>query len=503
MSTYEDYKVEMQKIADVGKAMSVLSWDQQTQMPKGGAASRSRQMATLSGIHYEMNTSKNLADLVQKLSQDDSLSDLEKRNIANSKKDIDRLQKLNKEFVERASKATSAAYQAWVKARAANDFSLFEKELAVLIDLKKEEAEMIGYTDHPYDALLDEYEPGATCAMLDTLFTDVKAQMVDFVKSISQQGEVRDDFLFRNYDHQKQWDFGIDILKNMGYDFNHGRQDLSAHPFTTNFSPEDVRVTTRVNEKDFGEMTWSCIHEGGHALYEQGLPMSSYGLPSGSAVSLGIHESQSRVWENNIGRSLPYWKHFFPKLKGVFSESLADVSAEEFYKGINSVKPSFIRTNADELTYHFHILVRYEIEKALMEGNLEAKDIPKAWNEKYKSYLGIDVHNDSEGCLQDVHWAYGSLGYFPTYSLGSFYAAQFYAQAKKDIPGLEEQIANGDTSAFLDWSRKTIHQHGRNYTAEELCERITGEGLNFSHFMEYAREKYAGIYGFAVEGSLA
>jgi carboxypeptidase Taq len=280
----------------------------------------------------------------------------------------------------------------------------------------------------------------------------------------------------------------------MGYDFESGRQDESSHPFTTNFSPEDVRVTTRINVNDINEMIWSCIHEGGHALYEQGLPSEEYGLPSSEYVSLGIHESQSRLWENNVGRSLLYWKANYPKLQNAFPENLKSVNTEDFYKAMNIVKPSLIRTSADELTYHFHVLIRFEIEKALIEGLIEVNELPAYWNQKYKEYLGIEVPNDSSGVLQDIHWSHGSFGYFPTYSLGSFYAAQFFAQAKKEITGLEAEIEKGNMKPLLDWLREKVHRHGKYYSAEELCIAISGEKLNFKYFMDYATKKYTKLY---------
>jgi carboxypeptidase Taq len=281
----------------------------------------------------------------------------------------------------------------------------------------------------------------------------------------------------------------------MGYDFEGGRQDVSSHPFTINFSATDVRVTTRVSEETFNEMLWSCIHEGGHALYEQGLPDSEYGLPSGEAISLGIHESQSRLWENNVGRSLAFWEWKFARLKEIFPTQFEGVSAMDFFKAMNKVRSSLIRVNADELTYHFHILIRYELEKGIMEGKLNAIDLPTAWNAKYKEYLGVDVPSDSQGVLQDIHWSHGSIGYFPTYSIGSFYAAQFYAAAEKKIGKLDPKNAEPYLKNLLAWLRENIHQHGKLYSSKELCERISGEPLNSKYFMEYAHKKYGVIYG--------
>lgn len=492
---YEDFKNQMQKIADVSYATAVLGWDQETHLPAKGATHRSQQIATLSGIAHDMYTSESLGALINELKSTDGLSVAQAKNVKLAAEDYEMSKKYTTDFVIKSSQATSKAFHSWVKAREANDFKIFEENLAALVELKQEETKILGYKDHPYDALLNLYEPKAKTAEIDTLFENVKKELVGLVGQIKKKPQVNNDFLFKTFDKDKQWNFGLDLLKNMGYDFDAGRQDVSAHPFTTSFSPQDVRVTTRVDENDLGNMTWSCIHEGGHALYEQGLPASQYGLPLSQAVSLGIHESQSRLWENNVGRSLPYWKAHFGKLSATFPTQLAGVSVEDFYKGINRIAPNLIRTEADELHYHFHVLIRFELEKEMLTGALKVADLEKAWNERYEHYLGVKPSKSSEGVLQDIHWSHGSFGYFPTYSLGSFYAAQLFEKASEDISGLSGQIALGDNQALLDWLRHHIHQHGRAFTAAEQCEMATGEKLDLKYFMKYARNKYGEIYG--------
>lgn len=494
-SHYQSYLTLQRKIADVNHSSAVLQWDMEVFMPVKGGEIRGEQIATLSGMAHDLSTGENYGDLLKNLSQDNSLALKEKRNVEESLKEFERNKKYPKEFVETLSRTISEAVQVWTRAKQESNYSLFAPSLKKIVDLKRQECEILGYSHHPYDALLDVYEPGATTGEIVLLFTGVKQWLVDFVKKISAFAQNKNNFMFLNYEKQKQWDFGLFLLKQMGYDFEAGRQDISAHPFTTSFNPKDVRVTTRINEQDLNEMIWSCIHEGGHALYEQGFAGEDYGLPSGEAVSLGIHESQSRLWENCIGRGLPYWKANYKMLQDQFPGNLKAVSLLDFYKAMNVVKPSLVRTNADELTYHFHILIRFEIEKALVEKNIEVEDLPAVWNEKYKSYLGMDVPNDAEGILQDIHWSYGNFGYFPTYSLGSFYAAQFYAKAKKDLTSLETDIEAGNMKSLLEWLRKNIHQYGKVYSANELCQRVTGEKLNFQYFKEYATEKYAGLYG--------
>lgn len=495
---YHKYLKINKKAADVGAAVSLMHWDKEIYLPEDAAEFRSQQIATLTGIRHEIITSDEFGALVEDLSNSkEDLSDEQQKNVSLTQTDLKKMNKYSKEFVERMSLTVSKVFHAWMKAREASDFGIFQEPLKEMIDLKREETEILGYEDHPYDALMDDYEPGAKTKDIEHLFSDVRNHLVDFVKEIAKRPQVDDSFLKKHFDKDKQWDFGLDLLKQMGYDFKAGRQDLSTHPFTTEFSMKDVRVTTRIDENNFCNMTWSCIHEGGHALYEQGLKPENYGIPAGSSISLGIHESQSRLWENNVGRSLNYWKGNYPKLQNAFGENLNGVDLGAFYKAINKVEPSLIRTESDELTYHFHIMIRFEIEKALIEGSIDVKDIPEVWNAKYKSYLNVEVPNDAKGCLQDIHWSHGSLGYFPTYSIGSFYACQFFDQAKKDIPNLEEQIAQGKMSELLNWLRINIHQHGRLFGADEICKKVTGEELNFKSFVSYAKEKYGTIYGLA------
>lgn len=491
---YASYKTKMQQIADIRNAIAVLGWDQETYLPEKGAAFRGQQITTLSSMAHELFTEDKLGELLTTLHARQDMDIIATKNIALSLEDYEKNKKYPASFVAELSTTTNECYHAWIKARKANDYRIFEPVLAKMVALKKQEADILGYNGHPYNALLNEYEKGANTSMLDTIFADVKAALAPLLKHIESKPQVNKDFLHLHYDRHAQWAFGIEILKAMGYDMNAGRQDISEHPFTTSFNPQDVRVTTRIDEKDFGNMTWSCIHEGGHALYEQGLPVDGYGLPSGEAASLGIHESQSRLWENNVGRSLPFWQHHYTALQARFPDNLQKVSLDDFYKAINQVRPSLIRTEADELTYHFHVMIRYEIEKGLLDGTYSTKDLNEVWNKYYKEYLHVDVPDDNQGVLQDIHWSHGSFGYFPTYSLGSLYAAQFFIAAQKQIPGLIEQITKGDYKQLLTWLRDEIHHHGRYYTSNELCAKVTGEPLAFKYFLDYATEKYHHIY---------
>ncbi|MEM9847258.1 MAG: carboxypeptidase M32 [Bacteroidota bacterium] len=492
---YDRFVQKMKQKADVEFSIGILSWDKEVYMPPQGAGFRAQQIATLTGLAHELFTNNEFSDLLAALGDEQSnLPPNAQKNIAITLKEHRRMTCFDQDFVIRRSRACSAAYDAWLKAREANDFALFKDALAAIVAIKQEEAALLGYEGHAYNALLEEFEPGYTAAMLDQLFADVKDKLVDFVKSIRQRPQLKDDFLRKHYPKQQQWDYSITILRQMGYNFEAGRQDWSPHPFTINFSPKDVRVTTRVDENDLANLLWSSIHEGGHALYEQGLPGEQYGLPLSRHISLGIHESQSRLWENNVGRSWSFWQSNYPQLQKVFSQQLGNISARDFYKGINKIEAGFIRTEADELHYHFHVLIRYELEKALLEGSLEVADLESAWNERYQAYLEVDVPDAKRGVLQDIHWAYGNIGYFPTYSLGSFYAAQFFQQAQKEIPNLQASIEAGDLSTLLTWLQQNIYQVGRKYTASELCEKLTGESLNFQYFYDYAVNKYEDLY---------
>ena len=494
MRDYSDYINYSRKIYDVYMSMSVLNWDMETHMPKNGNKFRAQQLSTLAKIAYDLETDNKYGKLLEKLLADNFLNNDQKRNVYLSNKQFLKRKRYSGEFIQRQSNLISKSFKDWRIAKEKNDFNLFRESLEEIVNLRKEESELLGYSNHPYDALLDKYEPNLTTKDVDLIFDDVKNHLVPFISKITQSNHIDDSFFYQHFDQRKQWDFGIELLKQMGYNFDSGRQDISAHPFSSHFSPEDARVTTRIDENNLSDMIWSCIHEGGHALYEQGILSENYGTPLGNSISLGIHESQSRLWENHVGRSLPYWKNNFRRLQSFFPNKLKNISYKIFYEACNNVKSSLIRTNSDELTYHLHVLIRYEIERGLIEGNIEVDELPSKWNSLYKKYLDIDVPSDSMGVLQDIHWSHGSFGYFPTYTIGSFYAAQFYMQASSEISNIDIKMENGDTKELLNWLRENIHKQGERYDAKDLCKKITGEELNFKYFMNYAKNKYSKIY---------
>lgn len=491
---YKDYKDRMQKIADIKYAAAVLQWDQETYLPQKGNHWRGQQISTLSELAHQLFTSEDTRSIIQDLLESNHLNKNEKQNVALSWEDYQRNFKIPTSFVKELSVTINKSYHDWIEARKENNFRIFQDSLAKIVELKKKEADLLGYRDHPYSALMNDYDKGLTVETTDSIFSDLSKKLLPILDFVKTRQQVDNQFLHKNFEKNKQWEFGLGLLKNMHFDFEAGRQDISEHPFTTNFNSADVRVTTRIDEHDLANMVWSCIHEGGHALYEQGLPYDEYGMPLGEYCSLSIHESQSRLWENCIGRSLEYWEFHFPVLQSYFPEALSKLDAFYFYKGINRIEPSLIRTEADELTYHFHVIIRYEIEKKLIEGSIQTKDIPAIWEEYYLKYLGIRVPNDKSGCLQDVHWSHGSFGYFATYSIGSLYAAQFWNKIKSENSNVVNEIQSGNSSFVHHWLKKEIFSHGRAFSSNELCKHATGETLQPDYFISYLKNKITSVY---------
>jgi carboxypeptidase Taq len=474
-------------------------------MPAGGGIARAEQIATLEGLAHQKLVSDEVEHLLAKWidparseaaeSPADSWDEPSRALLRETWRDFSRAKKLPSDFVIRLSRECSLAQQAWASAREESRFSQFLPSLKTVLGLKRDEAHYLGYAKSPYDALLDTYEPGATVAQLTPLLARLRERLVPLLKRVQASTIIIDDScLHRSFDQTKQVEFGRLVLTAMGYDFERGRLDLSAHPFTTSFHPTDVRVTTRVFEKDLPSCLFSCIHEGGHGLYDQGLDPRYYGTPLGESLSLGFHESQSRLWENCVGRSLPFWRCFYPMLQHTFPQQLADVPLEKFYAAINRAAPSLIRVEADELTYNLHIMLRVEIEQALIEGRAQAEDLPGLWNEKMQFYLGIMPEQDADGVLQDVHWSMGAFGYFPTYTLGNLYSVQFFEQAKQEMPTLNEDIEAGNLMPLRRWLEQKIHRWGRMFAPDHLARRVTGSEVDPEPFMRYLEEKYGALY---------
>lgn len=496
MTAYKALVTKMQEIADLRGAVALMAWDQETYMPSGSAGMRARQTATVQGIAHQ----KFVEDVPALLAAAEALGPKEltphqQRNLRKIRRDLDKQVKIPKEHVMACSQVSSQAMHAWAQARKDNSWKGFEPFLEQLADLKRKEAEMLGYEENPYDALLDNFEPDMTARRLEEVFAEVKETLGPLLSDIKGANQVGEEVFNIELDPTEQLKFGELVVKEMGYDLSTGRQDVSAHPFTMGISARDVRITTATDPGDLRVMLYSSVHEGGHAIYEQGLSTDEYGMPGGEACSLSIHESQSRLWENNVARSLDFWNHFTPVLQKTFPGKFDQATPEAIFKAVNKVEPGLIRIHTDELTYHFHIILRFELENDLINGRIEVKDLPEAWNAKVKSYLGLDVPSDQKGVLQDIHWSFGSFGYFPTYSLGSLYAAQLMAAAGRDYPDLQFQFAQGNMQPVKQWMNEKIHDKGRLYTAEKLCEMATGEGLNVKYFGDYARAKFNHIYG--------
>lgn len=498
MASIMAFQALVNEVHDLDATQSVLGWDLETYMPPKGAPLRAKQLATLAKLSHNLMTSNEMQEQLNNLRQPviydrlDTMSQALVREVGivfdkSTKTPIDLLQ----EMVE----TTAEAHSNWTEARANKQFKQFEPVLRKIISLNQRLADALGYEDSPYDALLNEYEPGLTVKQLDPLFAKLKAELVPLLKAIRNSGyEPEVGFLYDGpFSKEKQLEFSALVLRDMGFDFEAGRLDLSAHPFSSGSSSSDVRLTTRVDENDVFSALSSSMHEGGHGMYEQGINPALNRTLLSSGTSLGIHESQSRMWENQVGRSKAFWSHYLSKLQDTFPE-LEGVTLEQFYHAINRVKSSFIRVEADEVTYNLHILMRYEIEKALIEGRMKVDEIPEAWAAKTQEYLGITPNNDAEGALQDIHWSHGSFGYFPTYTLGNLYSAQFFNTAKQQIDDLEESIAQGQLHPLKTWLNKEIHIVGKMETADTIVRRVTGEPLNASYFVDYLWTKYGDIF---------
>ncbi len=496
----DELKNRLTEITHLGSTIAVLNWDQQVFMPAKGAEMRAKTIAHLSGLYHMTLIAIDSDGLLTNLKSD---LDLERKQfspkdrviISETWRSFEREKKLPEAFVKELSQTVAEAHTVWVEAKNSNNFKLFQPWLEKIVALKRKEAKYVGYEESPYDALIDLYEPGMTADRAAVILNDLKDFLIPFIEKIKKSKvKLNPKKIQGKFPIQKQKELNELIAKQIGFDLTAGRIDESAHPFTINFNALDVRFTTKYSEENIMQALGATIHEAGHGMYEQGLPSEYFGTPLSESISLGIHESQSRFWENMVGKSKEFWHYFYPKLKKEFPQPFSKISADEFYLNINTVQPSLIRIESDEVTYNIHIIIRFEIEKDLIEGSIEVADVPKIWKTKMKEYLGITVPNDRQGALQDVHWSTGAFGYFPTYTFGNLYSGQFTAQMMKDIPDMKKQIAKGKFDEILNWLRKNIHQHGKMYTAGSLVRAVTGEPLDSKYFIEYLKEKFFAIY---------
>ena len=492
----EQLKERLGEVADIGNAASVLSWDQQVNMPPGGNEARGQQLATLSKIAQEKFITDEVGRLIDDLKQELNGADTDEAALVRvAARNYDKAKRVPPSFVAEQAVVTSKAFEAWVEAKSKSDFSIFQPHLEKVVELVHKYISFFPPADHPYDILLDDYEPAMKTAEVKAIFDALRPKQVELIKAITSAKQVKDDFLYKKYNEKKLIDFGVDVIRKFGYDWNRGRQDKAPHPFQTTFSVNDVRITTRYEADNPLATLFSTVHEAGHAMYEQGVNPAYERTPLSGGTSLAIHESQSRMWENLVGRSLPFWEHFYPSFKNTFASQLEGVSLKTFYKGINTVKPSLIRVNADEATYNLHIMLRLELEMGLVEDKIAIKDLPEIWNTKMQEYLGVTPPDDAKGVLQDIHWSGGAIGYFSTYALGNLVSVQLWEKINKDIPNLSDQIRKGNFNELLAWLRKNVHQHGQKYEPQKLVQMVTGSTITPEPYVRYLTKKYSEIYG--------
>jgi carboxypeptidase Taq len=482
----------MQELKDLSGLIGLATWDQETYMPRKADEARASQLSTLNGLYHERLVDPALGDW---LASARGLPADEQAMVRVLTHERDRAVKVPARLVKELAEAQGLGNSAWHAARKANDFSLFQGRLERLLALRCEQADAYGHGGERYDALLDTFEPGMTVARLTPVLERLRAQLVPIVDAIGARPPPRDIFAGKRFDPDAQWRFTVELLQAMGFDLEAGRQDRSVHPFTGGTHARDVRLTTRINESTLMTALFGTIHEGGHGLYEQGFAEVHFRTPLAAAPSMGLHESQSRLWENMVGRSRGFWGFFYPRLKELFSTELADVGPEDFYRAVNRVDRGSIRVEADELTYNLHIVLRYELELQLMRGSLKVADLPAAWNDKTRALLGVTPETPRAGVLQDIHWSSGDFGYFPTYTLGNLYAASIFNAAKRELPSLEAGIGKGELLPLRDWLRAKIHREGYRCFAEDLVKKVTGKGLTDEDFVAYLKAKYSELYG--------
>jgi carboxypeptidase Taq len=497
--SYADLITRFKDCSLLGSCASVLGWDERTYMPREGAAHRADQMALLARLAHETLTAPRIGRLLKEAENSDLVRDgdsVAAVNVREIRRVYDRAVKLPKSLVEELARTTTQAQGVWQEARQKNDFAAFRPWLEKIVDLKRQEAAAIGYADSPYDALLDEYEPGATTKEVTTVFAALRMELTPLIGAILDSGrKPKRELLQRDYPIERQQSFGREAAAAIGFDFEAGRLDTTTHPFCSGIGPGDCRITTRYNPRFFNESFFGILHEAGHGIYEQGLDPTHAGTPMGSAASLGIHESQSRLWENQVGRGPAFWEHFFPRARKTFPEALRRVGQDDFLFAINDVQRSFIRVEADEATYNLHIILRFELEQALIRGDLKPADVPEVWTQKFHASFRLTPPTDALGCLQDIHWSMGGLGYFPTYTLGNLYAAQLMERARDDLGDLDDDFRRGEFGRLKGWLNQKVHRLGQQYRAPELCRRVTGKALTHKHLLTYLRGKYAPLYG--------
>ena len=497
MSVIKELREYFTEIMRLNYIQALLGWDQEVNMMGyKSVKGRSEQRALITQLIHKRVTSEKTGKLIIEAGKLKDLNDIDAAMLREAKREYDLETKLPEELVIEITKTTALAQQAWQKARQEKDFKLFVPLLEKQVELQKEKAKKLETHPDLYSTLIDLYEPGVTYDWIAKVFNPIKPKLIDIVKKLNSSSDKPDDSILKKpYDIDKQFKLSFEIIKKFNFDLGYGRQDRSTHPFTTSLAPLDVRITTRTREDYLNECIFGTIHECGHALYEMGIKEELHETILCTGTSMGIHESQSRTLENYIGRSKEFWTYWYPSFQKYFPEILKNYPMEEFYRAINIVQPSFIRVNADEVTYGLHIILRFELEKDIIDGKVQVNELPEIWNSRFEELLGIVPPDDAEGVLQDIHWSHGYFGYFPTYFLGTLYGAQIYKNALKKNPSLPEEYKKGEFSNIMNYLKEKIHQHGAIYRANDLIKRVTGEDLNPDYFFKYVEEKFYPIYG--------
>ena len=489
--SYQNLIQRSKEIALYSSTSALLGWDQETCIPKKGLNYRAEQCAFLGGKAHSLFTDPQVGDWISCCENEGSFADpVELANLREWRWSYDRAVKLSPEFIEEAERVRSHAMSAWAESRKTNDFNIFAPYLEKIIKINQMKAESYGYSEHPYDALIEGYERGSKTKNIKQLFDRLKPELREIGQAAARKSENSSSQILKaNYPINAQKEFNYEIAESFGFDFEGGRIDEAVHPFCSGIAPGDTRLTTRYDIEDFSSSLYGVLHEVGHGLYEQGLPVEKFATPSGNSISLGIHESQSRLWENHVGRAPSFWNFWYPKATKYFP-SLENISREEIIYSTLRSEPSFIRVEADEATYDLHIILRFEIEKELISGDLKVADLPECWNAKFKEFFGLCVENDADGCLQDIHWSMGALGYFPTYTIGNLGAAQLYSKAIEDEPEILTELNEGEYTKLLDWLRINIHSKGSLLLPDDLIKEATGENLSESHHLEHLKRRY-------------
>jgi carboxypeptidase Taq len=503
---YEELKKKLAEIHDVHMARSILSWDQHTKMPPRGGEVRAEQLGTLDRIAHELFIDDDIGALLEELRPYEESHDYDSDEaslLRVTRREYAKATRVPSDLRAELTRAGAIALAAWVEARQKSDFAIFLPYLRRNVELQREYVACFPKAENDYDVLLDDFDEGMKTTEVRAVFDELKTELIPLIAEITERADAVDNScLTGHFPIDKQRAFALEVLEQLGYDHESWRLDPTVHPFAMSAATSDIRLTTRYDEGDMNSLM-AAIHEFGHGFYEAGIDRRLERTPLSQVTSMSLHESQSRMWENLVGRSLPFWKHFYPQLQAAYPGQFDDVELDEFYRAINKVEPSLIRIEADEATYNLHIILRFELEQEILDGSLDLADLPEAWNARMTEYMGVDVPDDAHGVLQDVHWSGGAIGYFPTYSLGNVISVQLWDQVREAIPDLDQQFERGEFGELSSWLRENLHRNGRKFTSKETLERLVGGGIDSGPYLRYLKDKLGGIYGIRAETGAA